>query len=217
MLCVVFRSLKKTRKSVCASFTTVCNSSLTYTTYKPSHRSHTIIPLSNHHTIIIPKSLNLRNYMDIFNHEQYLERWWWWCIQSKYGDTYRKKGTHSISFHEEVKGYDWYLYIQRRNAFCWECWELGVFFTKVIKHISKKVESVESLGTYRYIKCTQVYPTLKLLHVSTNRLCVLLFQVGIFQTWIELNPGVGPHTSLSKSFKNFVTVFNTRMRYILEP
>ena len=61
VLCVVFRSLKKTRKSVCAPFTTVCNSSLTHTTYKPSHRSHTIIPLSNHHTIIIPKSHNLRN------------------------------------------------------------------------------------------------------------------------------------------------------------
>ena len=61
VLCVVFRSLKKTRKSVCASFTTVCNSSLTYTTYKPSHRSHTIIPLSNHHTIIILKSIELRN------------------------------------------------------------------------------------------------------------------------------------------------------------
>ena len=135
----------------------VCAYSYFWWICKPSHRSHTIIPLSNHHTIIIPKSHNLRNYMDVFNHEQYLERWWWWCIQSKYGDTYRKKGTHSISFHEEVKGYDWYLYIQRRNAFCWECWELGVFFTKVIKHISKIVESVESLGTYRYIKCTIWY------------------------------------------------------------
>ena len=61
VLCVVFRSLKKTRKSVCVFFTTVCNSSLTYTTYKPSHRSHTIIPLSNHHTIIILNSHNLRN------------------------------------------------------------------------------------------------------------------------------------------------------------
>ena len=35
--------------------------SFTCTTYKPSHRSHTIIPLSNHHTIIILKSHNLRN------------------------------------------------------------------------------------------------------------------------------------------------------------
>ena len=61
VLCVVFWSLKKTRKSVCVFFTTFCNSSLTYTTNKPSHRSHTIIPLSNHHTIIIPKSHNLRN------------------------------------------------------------------------------------------------------------------------------------------------------------
>ena len=61
VLCVIFRSLKKTRKSVCASFTTVCNSSLTHTTYKPSHHNHSIIPLSNHHTIIIPKSHNLRN------------------------------------------------------------------------------------------------------------------------------------------------------------
>ena len=58
---MVFRSLKKTRKSACTLFTTVCNSSLTYTTYKPSHRSHTIIPLSNHHTIIILKSIELRN------------------------------------------------------------------------------------------------------------------------------------------------------------
>ena len=46
---------------MCAPFTTVCNSSLTHTTYKPSHRSHTIIPLSNHHTIIILKSFELRN------------------------------------------------------------------------------------------------------------------------------------------------------------
>ena len=46
---------------MCVFFTTFCNSSLTYTTYKPSHRSHTIIPLSNHHTIIILKSHNLRN------------------------------------------------------------------------------------------------------------------------------------------------------------
>ena len=58
---MVFWSLKKTRKSVCTLFTTVCNSSLTYSTYKPSHRSHSIIPLSNHHTKIIPKSHNLRN------------------------------------------------------------------------------------------------------------------------------------------------------------
>ena len=35
--------------------------SLKYTTYKPSHRSHTITPLSNHHTIIILKSIELRN------------------------------------------------------------------------------------------------------------------------------------------------------------
>ena len=61
VLCVVFWSLKKTRKSVCVFFTTFCNSSLTYTTNKPSHRSHTIIPLSNHHTIIILNSHNLRN------------------------------------------------------------------------------------------------------------------------------------------------------------
>ena len=61
VLCVVFRSLKKTRKSMCASFTTVCNSSLTYTTCKPSHHNHSIIPLSNHHTIIILKSFELRN------------------------------------------------------------------------------------------------------------------------------------------------------------
>ena len=58
---MIFRSLKKTRKSVCASFTTVCNSSLTYTTYKPSHDNHSIIPFSNHHTIIILKSIELRN------------------------------------------------------------------------------------------------------------------------------------------------------------
>ena len=37
--------------------------SFTYTTYKPSHRSHTIIPLSNHHTIIILKSHIFRIYI----------------------------------------------------------------------------------------------------------------------------------------------------------
>ena len=52
---------RKREKSVCTLFTTVCNSSLTYATYKPSHHNHSIIPLSNHHTIIIPKSHNLRN------------------------------------------------------------------------------------------------------------------------------------------------------------
>ena len=55
------RSLKETRKSVCVFFTTVCNSSITNTTSKPSHRNHSIIPLSNHHTKIIPKSIELRN------------------------------------------------------------------------------------------------------------------------------------------------------------
>ena len=52
---------RKREKSVCTLFTTVCNSSLTYATYKPSHHNHSIIPLSNHHTIIILKSHNLRN------------------------------------------------------------------------------------------------------------------------------------------------------------
>ena len=46
---------------MCTLFTTVCNSSLTYTTYIPSHHNHSIIPLSNHHTIIILKSIELRN------------------------------------------------------------------------------------------------------------------------------------------------------------
>ena len=63
--CVVFRSLKKTRKK-CVYFVHNCLHFLQlyffkYATYKPSHRSHTIIPLSNHHTIIILKSHNLRN------------------------------------------------------------------------------------------------------------------------------------------------------------
>ena len=40
--------------------------SFAHTTYKPSHRSHTIIPLSNHHTIIIPKSIELRNILYIY-------------------------------------------------------------------------------------------------------------------------------------------------------
>ena len=35
--------------------------SFTNKTSKPSHHNHSIIPLSNHHTIIIPKSHNLRN------------------------------------------------------------------------------------------------------------------------------------------------------------
>ena len=77
VLCVIFRSLKKTRKSVCASFTTVCNSSLTHTTYKPSHRSHTIIPLSNHHTKIIPKSIELRNIMFLSSIDFSMIIVWW--------------------------------------------------------------------------------------------------------------------------------------------
>ena len=44
VLCVVFRSLKKTRKSVCASFTPVYN----FFGCTPSHTQHT-----NHHTTII--------------------------------------------------------------------------------------------------------------------------------------------------------------------
>ena len=44
VLCVVFRSLKKTRKSVCASFTTVCN----FFSCTPSQTQ-----LTNHHTTII--------------------------------------------------------------------------------------------------------------------------------------------------------------------
>ena len=31
----------------------------------------------------------------------------------------------------------------------WECWQLTVFFTKVLKYIFTKVESVESLDEYR--------------------------------------------------------------------
>ena len=66
---MVFRSLKKTRKK-CVYFVHNCLQflqlySFTYTTYKPSHRSHTIIPLSNHHTIIILKSIELRNIYSI--------------------------------------------------------------------------------------------------------------------------------------------------------
>ena len=38
------------------AFTTFTN-----TTSEPSHRSHTITPVSNHHTKIIPKSFELRN------------------------------------------------------------------------------------------------------------------------------------------------------------
>ena len=44
VLCVVFRSLKKTRKSVCTLFTTVCN----FFSCTPSHTQ-----LTNHHTTII--------------------------------------------------------------------------------------------------------------------------------------------------------------------
>ena len=61
VLCVVFRSLKKTRKK-CVYFVYNClKFHFTYTTYKPSHHNHSIIPLSNHHTIIILKSIELRN------------------------------------------------------------------------------------------------------------------------------------------------------------
>ena len=67
VLCVVFRSLKfEENEKKCVYFVHNCLQflqlySFTYTTYKPSHRSHTIIPLSNHHTIIILKSIELRN------------------------------------------------------------------------------------------------------------------------------------------------------------
>ena len=65
VLCVVFRSLKKTRKK-CVYFVHNCLQflqlySFAYTTYKPSHHNHSIIPLSNHHTIITLKSIELRN------------------------------------------------------------------------------------------------------------------------------------------------------------
>ena len=52
---------EENEKNMFFFFKNACNSSLTYTTYKPSHRSHTIIPLSNHHTITILKSIELRN------------------------------------------------------------------------------------------------------------------------------------------------------------
>ena len=42
------------------AFTTFTNKTIT-----PSHRSHTITPLSNQHTIIIPKSIELRNIYNI--------------------------------------------------------------------------------------------------------------------------------------------------------
>ena len=58
---MVFRSLNKSRKSACVFFTTVCNSSITNTTSKPSHDYLSIIPLSNHQTKIMLKSHNLRN------------------------------------------------------------------------------------------------------------------------------------------------------------
>ena len=58
---MVFRSLKKTRKK-CVYFVHNClQFHFTYTPYKPSHDNHSIIPLSNHHTIIILNSHNLRN------------------------------------------------------------------------------------------------------------------------------------------------------------
>ena len=65
VLCVVFRSLKKTRKK-CVYFVHSCLHflqlfSFAYTTSKPSHHNHSIIPLSNHHTIIMLKSIELRN------------------------------------------------------------------------------------------------------------------------------------------------------------
>ena len=65
MLCVVFWSLKKTRKK-CVYFVHNCLHflqlySFKYATYIPSHHNHSIIPLSNHHTIIILKSIELRN------------------------------------------------------------------------------------------------------------------------------------------------------------
>ena len=58
--------------------------SFTYTTYKPSHHNHSIIPLSNHHTIIIPKSHNLRNIyiyvsnFDWFSYDFGMMVWMWY-------------------------------------------------------------------------------------------------------------------------------------------
>jgi len=57
--------------------------SFKYATYKPSHRSHTIIPLSNHHTKIIPKSHNLRNIYISFR----------FCVQPRHWELGHKKVT----------------------------------------------------------------------------------------------------------------------------
>ena len=83
---------RKREKSVCTLFTTVLHFlqlySFTYTTYKPSHHNHSIIPLSNHHTIIILKSHELRNMILLWWFESWMIRfpiggmvWWeWWDV-----------------------------------------------------------------------------------------------------------------------------------------
>ena len=63
-LCFISEFEENEKKCVCFLYTCLQFLrlySFTYTTYKPSHHNHSIIPLSNHHTKIIPKSFELRN------------------------------------------------------------------------------------------------------------------------------------------------------------
>ena len=63
-LCGISEFEENEKKCVCFLYTCLQFLrlySFTYTTYKPSHHNHSIIPLSNHHTKIKLKSHNLRN------------------------------------------------------------------------------------------------------------------------------------------------------------
>ena len=138
---MVFRSLKKTRKNVCTFFTTVCNSSLTYTTYKPSHRSHTIIPLSNHHTIIIPKSIELRN---IYIYFLAAAR----CKLETLKKKEEKKGGHTHTFIVVIV-FGGGLFLQSQTARVFQKGQrdrregLGVFFVRAMTDALHRDESNE--------------------------------------------------------------------------
>ena len=81
--------------------------SFTNTTSEPSHRSHTITPLSNHHTKIIPKSIHLRNiciYIYVskivwfrYDYGMMVWKWYgcmtsvWWFVSCVFGGVQLKK------------------------------------------------------------------------------------------------------------------------------
>jgi hypothetical protein len=68
-LCGISEFEENEKKCVCLLYNCLQFFTHTHTTYKTSHRNHTIIPLSNQHTIIILNSHNLRNICSCFLNE----------------------------------------------------------------------------------------------------------------------------------------------------